>query len=203
MKLTKLMTLICFCFPHLAWGADSVIQNLNTNIPKAIHIENSSTATDTIINPDSGNLEHELGTFFEIQTNVCDTSVVYIMESTVKISDGTSPPGYILDNGQHCVILGNSDILPTQPTYNKIISGIKGKTPNIIVYPLTNTTSAKITSNPLIGNTVTLALDPKGQQDFSIRQNLEHTPKPIGGYDLGDDEAGAYEATIKLTAISL
>lgn len=171
---------------------DSVI---TTVIPSAAIVKTvPSSKNNSVINPENG-FQSGLEAVFNIKTNGDDNTYDFILSGSIDTLGGMKN-AYVMNNDKLYLMLGNKDRLPESNAVFDIMSGSPSKNPNIIAYPVINTSSYDIKPLNYRGELCCRILS-GGVQDMNVSQTISNTP--LGNtYSIGEDLAGVYEAVITL-----
>ena len=171
---------------------DSVIMTIFP--PAAIVKAIPSSKNNSVINPGNG-FQSGLEAIFNIKTNGDDNTYDFILSGSIDTLEGVRN-AYVMNNEKLYLMLANKDRLPKANAVFDIMSGSPSKNPNIIAYPVINTSSSDIKPLNYKGELCCRILS-GNIQDMNISQIISNIPL-LNTYSIGEDSAGVYEAVITL-----
>ena len=181
-----------------AYGYAEVEQSVTTDVQPSVAISKITSRETGSINPATG-VNTGLSASFNLQTNGSDEDYDFIVTSSILSMDGGEVSAY----GQNgCLLFGNTTSLPTVTAIeNARIGGNENR--NVIAYPLTmgitNPMSVGFTNSTQYGDC--WAVKVNNGTEGTLTQTVGQTPV-VNTYSVGQDEAGAYRATVTFTAVS-
>ena len=181
------------------YGDTEVEQMLQTSVPPAVSIEKTSSVEEGSVNPQTG-AHTGLNTVFTLQSNSgSDSDYDYIVTSSILTSEG-----YVSGFGKNGTLLFTNTTNPpgVAAVNNAKILGSDNK--NVVVYPLTSTTSSPLTSiyqenYKSYGNCYIILLH--GATEGTLTETVGTNPI-ASTYSPSQDEAGTYRSTITFSAFS-
>ena len=181
-----------------AYGYAEVEQSVTTDVQPSVAISKITSRETGSINPATG-VNTGLSASFNLQTNGSDEDYDFIVTSSILSMDGGEVSAY----GQNgCLLFGNTTSLPTVTAIENARTGGSDNR-NVIAYPLTmgitSPMSVDFTSSAQYGECWVVKVNNtmEGTLTQTVGQN------PFGNtYSVGQDEAGAYRATVTFTAVS-
>ncbi len=195
MKNYLILILILLFSAPVCSGAGIMESVLTTIVPSAAIVKTvPSSKNNSIINPENG-FQNGLEAIFKIKTNGDDDTYDFILSSKLDTFGGQKN-AYVMSNNKLYLMLGNKDHLPDSNSVLDIISGNPAKNPNIIAYPIINSSSYNIKPLNYNGDLCCKILS-SGNQDMTISQTISNVPM-TNTYSIGEDMAGVYEAAITL-----
>ena len=180
------------------YGYAEVEQSVTTDVQPSVAISKTTSNETGTINPTNGT-NTGLNASFQIQTNGSDDNYDFIVTSSILSLDGGEVSAY----GQNgCLLFGNTVSLPTATAIENAKTGGNNNR-NVIAYPvnmgITSPMSVDFQNTAAHGEcwVVKVNTGNEGTLTQTIGQN------PFGQtYSVGQDEAGAYKATVTFTAVS-
>ncbi len=189
-----LILLLVFSAPVCS-GAGIMESVLTTIVPSAAIVKTvPSSKNNSIINPENG-FQSGLEAIFNVKTNGDDNTYDFILSGKLDTLGGPKN-AYVMNNDKLYLMLGNKDHLPDTNAVSDISSGTPVKNPNIIAYPIINTSLYEIKSSNYKGELCCRVLS-GGNQDMNISQVISNAPMN-NTYSIEEDMAGVYEAVITL-----
>ena len=171
-----------------------------TSVPRATSIKKLLRGAAPIsVNPENGALTGgTLAAEFELDSNVTDESQKFVMTATINTQSGIVPAYDSSGN----LLFANTTILPSSTDVSEALSH-SGNNCNVVVYPITVTTTSPIeheftTGHATYGNCY--IIDINGAETGTVTQTVNSSPV-ANTYSNTRDTAGTYRATITLTAI--
>ena len=201
-NLTKiLLVLLIAGFSLQAYADTSADLVFKTYVPKATAIKKLLGGSAPItVNPDNGNLiGGELKAEFELDTNVTDENQTFVMTSSIQTQDG-NVSGY---DGSGNLLFTNINNLPSSSDVSEALSH-SGNNCNVIVYPVTVTTTSPMTSEFQAGHSDygnCYIINVNGLDTGKVTQSVNASPIS-NTYHQTRDTAGTYRAVITLTAVN-
>ena len=188
------LLLILLTAPEYTGAAvmDSVITTIVP--PAAIVKAIPSSKNNSVINPENG-FQSGLEAIFNIKTNGDDNTYDFILSGSIDTLEGVRN-AYVMNNEKLYLMLANKDRLPEANAVFDIMSGSPSKNPNIIAYPVINTSSYDIKPLNYRGELCCRILS-GNIQDMNISQIISNIPL-LNTYSIGEDSEGVYEAVITL-----
>ncbi len=186
--LTLLQVPICF-------GTAVMESRLTLIVPSSAVVKTiPSSKNNSGIDPQNG-YQSGLEAIFNIKTNGDDNTYDFILSSSIETLGGIKN-AYVLNNDNLYLMLGNKEHLPDAASAADIESGAPSNNPNIIAYPVINSSPFDIKPINRNGGLCCQILS-GGEQDMNIIQTIGNTP--LGNtYSVSEDNAGVYEAAITL-----
>ena len=182
-----------------SYGYAEAEQSLQTAVQPSVAISKLSSSIDLgSINPTTG-ASTGLNTVFSIQTNGSDDDYDFVVQATIPVEEGLvsayGNEGFLLFAN-----IGNS------PTAEAIENAKNGgsNNKNVIAYPVTVTTSEPMTSEfqknyGLYGDCYVIKIN--SSSNGTVTHIVGQTPIS-GTYNVGQDQAGIYQAVVMFTAYS-
>lgn len=182
-----------------SYGYAEAEQSVQTTVQPSVAISKQSSSIDLgSINPTTG-ASTGLNTVFSIQTNGSDDDYDFVVQATIPVEEGlVSAYG---NNG--CLLFANIGNSPTAEAIENAKSG-GNNNKNVIAYPVTVTTSEPMTSEfqknyGLYGDCYVIKIN--NSSNGTVTHIVGQTPMQ-GTYNVGQDQAGTYQATVTFTAYS-
>ena len=180
-----------------AYGYAEVEQSVTTDVQPSVAISKTVSQETGSINPTTGT-NTGLNASFKIQTNGTDENYDFIVGSTILTTAGE-----VSAYGQNgCLLFGNTVSLPTKSAIENAKTGGNNNR-NVIAYPvtmsITNPMSVDFTSSATYGECWSVKVN--NSQEGTLSQTIGQNPVN-NTYSIGQDEAGAYRATVTFTAVS-
>lgn len=182
-----------------AYGYAEAEQSVLTDVQPAVAIEKqSSSIENTSANAETG-AHTGLQSVFSIQTNGTDDDYDFIITSKL-LTDGGEVSAYG-NNGS--ILFGHTLAAPTQAAIDDAKTG-GNNNKNVIAYPVTTGVSSPMTigfeqNYNQYGDCYVVKVNngTEGTVTHTVGQN------PISGtYNIGQDQAGTYQAVVTFTAVS-
>ena len=194
-----LLTLIVAGFSLEAYADTSANLVFKTSVPKASKIVKLSAGSPVTANPENGTITGTLSSVFELDSNDTENASEFVITSTVETSSG-AVAAY---DSEGNIAFTNSDALPTCSAVSNALSH-SGDNPNVIVYPVTITTSP-FTSTfragyKTYGNCYVINLN--GETEGTVTHSINSTPV-TGTFHRTKDTTGVYRATITISSVEL
>ena len=200
-SLTKFLILMLIAgFGTKAYADTQANLVFKTNVPRATSIKKMNRDASTItVNPSNGTLTGgDLAAVFELDSNVIDESQKFVMTATINTQSGIVPAYDSSGN----LLFANTTNLPTESDVSEAMSH-SGNNCNVIVYPVTVTTTSPIENEFNAGHATygnCYVIDINSAETGTVTQTV--TPTPIANtYNNTRDTAGTYRATITITAV--
>lgn len=198
-KIYKLIVLILFAtsVATRAYGYAEAEQSLETTVQPTVSIVKDALSVESAdVQADNG-VHTGLNTIFNLNTNGTDTDYDFIMTSYITTESG-NVSAYTSDGN---IIFAHSTVFPTEEAINNAKTG-GNNNQNVIVYPTTVEALSPMTStftpdNLTYGNCYVIKLN--GASEGSVNHKIDTTPV-AGSYNVGQDQAGSYKATVQFTA---
>ena len=182
-----------------AYGYAESEQSLDTTVQPAVSIEKLSSSKETgSINPETG-VQSGLESVFSLQTNGTDSDYDFILSSKIT-TDGGEYSAYG-ENG--CLLFVNTLATPTAAAIEDAKTG-GNNNPNVIAYPVTVTTSSPFTNSFSTSNSqfgACYVINVNNGTEGTVTHIVGKTPVS-GSYSVAQDQAGTYQATVTLSAVS-
>ena len=200
-NLAKLLILTMFLSIGMEAKADTQADLVfRTSVPKATAIRNLlKGAAPITVNPETGALTGgTLAAEFQLDSNATDESQTFVMTSSVQTQSG-NVSGY---DSSGNLLFTNINNLPTSEDISDALSH-GGYNRNVIVYPVTVTTSSPLTSafqagHATYGNCYVININ--GAETGTVTQTVNASPV-ANTFHKTRDTAGTYQAVITLTAV--
>ena len=182
-----------------SYGYAEAEQSVQTTVQPSVAISKQSSSIDLgSINPTTG-ASTGLNTVFSIQTNGSDDDYDFVVQATIPVEEGLVS-AYGNDG---CLLFANIGNSPTAEAIENAKSG-GNNNKNVIAYPVTVTTSEPMTSEfqknyGLYGDCYVIKIN--NSSKGTVTHIVGQTPVQ-GTYNVGQDQAGTYQATVMFTAYS-
>lgn len=182
-----------------SYGYAEAEQSVQTTVQPSVAISKQSSSIDLgSINPTTG-ASTGLNTVFSIQTNGSDDDYDFVVQATIPVEEGLVS-AYGNDG---CLLFANIGNSPTAEAIENAKSG-GNNNKNVIAYPVTVTTSEPMTSEfqknyGLYGDCYVIKIN--NSSNGTVTHIVGQTPVQ-GTYNVGQDQAGTYQATVTFTAYS-
>lgn len=182
-----------------SYGYAEAEQSVQTTVQPSVAISKQSSSIDLgSINPTTG-ASTGLNTVFSIQTNGSDDDYDFVVQATIPVEEGLVS-AYGNDG---CLLFANIGNSPTAEAIENAKSG-GNNNKNVIAYPVTVTTSEPMTSEfqknyGLYGDCYVIKIN--NSSNGTVTHIVGQTPVQ-GTYNVGQDQAGTYQATVMFTAYS-
>ena len=203
MKQAKSLKLLIFLITATivagkAYGYTETEQSLQTTVQPAVSIIKSDASIENLsANPEQGT-HSGFRTIFNLETNGTDDDYDFLIESSILTSGGTvSAYG---NNG--CILFGHTLATPTLDAIDNAKAGGNNNA-NVIAYPVTIETTNPFTSAFDGGNSkgACYVVKVNGGDKGTVTHTVSGTPIS-GTYNVGQDQAGTYQATVTFTSYS-
>ena len=202
MKKHSLLTILILVTSVLAstvkaFAYTEVGQTVQLSVQPAVSVKKVSANESGTINAQDGS-HGGMNASFLLQTNGTDDDYDFIVGSNLKVGDSTYS-GFS-KNGN--LLFANIDANPSSESINNAIDE-GSQNPNVIVYPfkveVTSPMSVEYGSHATHGACYSIKVN--NQSEGTINQTVSGSAV-AGTYTLGTDQAGAYQATVYITAVS-
>lgn len=182
-----------------SYGYSEAEQSIQTTVQPAVAIEKQLSSIETgNVNPQTG-VHTGLRSVFSLKTNGNDASYDFILSSKIKTEFGeVSAYG---NNGQ--LLFGHTLVMPEQSSIDDAkIGGNNNR--NVIAYPVNVTANQPMTVDyhnnyGVYGDCYVVRVNTS--QDGIVTHSVEQTPVS-GSYNIGQDQAGTYQAVVYFSAVS-
>lgn len=182
-----------------AYGDVEAEQSVDTTVQPAVAIEKQSSSIETgSVNPQTG-VSTGLSSIFSVQTNGTDDNYDFIITSKI-LTDSDSVSAYGQDGS---LLFAHTLAAPTLSAIEDAKAG-GSNNKNVIAYPVTAVGTDPITVEfeqdyGIYGDCYVVKVNngTEGTVTHTVGQN------PIAGtYNIGQDQAGTYQAVVTFTAVA-
>lgn len=181
-----------------AYGYTDAEQSLQTTVQPAISITKSEASIENLnANPEKGT-HSGFSSIFNLKTNGTDDDYDFLVESSILTSGGAvSAYG---NNG--CLLFGHTLEMPTEAAIENAKSGGSNNA-NVIAYPVTIQATSPFTASFDSGNSrgACYVVKVNGGDEGTVTHSVQGVPIS-GTYNVGQDQAGIYQAVVMFTAYS-
>lgn len=182
-----------------AYGYAEAEQSVLTDVQPAVAIEKQTSSIENASANGEIGAHTRLQSVFSIQTNGTDSDYDFIITSKI-LTDGGEVSAYG-NNGS--LLFGNTLAAPTQAAIDNAKAG-GSSNKNVIAYPVTTAVTNPMTigfeqNYGIYGDCYVVKVNngTEGTVTHTVGQN------PISGtYNIGQDQAGTYQAVVTFTAVS-
>lgn len=203
MNKAKLLKLLIFLVTATfvagkAYGYAEAEQALQTTVQPTVTIEKSDSSIENASANAENGTHSGLRSVFELKTNGTDDNYDFLMESSIIVSGGTvSAYG---NNG--CILFGHTLATPTMDAIENAKTGGSNNA-NVIAYPVTVNATSPLTASFDSGNSKgsCYVIKINGGTEGTVTHTVGGTPIS-GTYNVGQDQAGTYQATVTFTSYS-
>ena len=172
--------------------AEEVEQTIQLSVQPFVSVQKDSNSTETgKVNPATG-VHGGLHTIYDIHTNGTDSDYDFTVTSTI-MTEGGEVSAY----GNNGILLfGHTLAYPLQDAITNAKAG-GNNNKNVIAYPTSTTITSPMTSTYTTSENG-YVIKTNDATDGTFTHNVSGTPVS-GTYNVAQDEAGTYQATIILT----
>lgn len=203
MKQARLLKLLIFLITVTfvtgrAYCYTEAEQSLDTTVQPAVSILKSDASIENLgANPEKGT-HSGFSSIFDIKTNGTDEDYDFLIESSILTSNGT----VVAYGNNGCILFGHILATPTMAAIENAKLGGNNNA-NVIAYPVTVQTTNPFTASFDSGNSkgACYVIKVNGGTEGTVTHLVGGTPIS-GTYSVGQDQAGTYQATVTLSAVS-
>lgn len=199
--LISLILLVTTIVVERAYGYAVAEQSLDTTVQPTVTIEKQTSSIENAVADGKTGTHSGLQSVFNIKTNGNDENYDFIITSSIP-HDGGAVSAYG-SNGS--LLFVNTLSSPTSSAIeNAKIGGDNNK--NVIAYPVEVSATSPITASfeqnySVYGNCYVIKVNSSDGVDGIITHIVGQTPVS-NTYSIGQDQAGTYQATVTLSAVS-
>ena len=198
-RIYKLIVLILFAtsVATRAYGYAEAEQSLETAVQPTVSIVKDAKSVETADVQATDGVHSGLNTIFDLSTNGTDTDYDFIMSSSITTASG-NVSAYTTDGN---IIFAHSTVFPTDEAINNAKNGGYNNQ-NVIVYSTSVETVSPMTADFSSGDTTygnCYVIKLNGASEGTVNHKIGTTPI-AGSYNVGQDQAGSYKATVQFTA---